>query len=157
MSIFVDEILEKKFDLSKNVFKIEEGLLKDRNSIDSGHLAAYRICRRPAMIVWVDELQKAIIRMLKDQERIDKAEWADERVLWVEMDEQDWKMIRRMFRVIQQHKIWIEKDNKETIQALATTRQRDWREILLEGRLPGRLEIITPLNDTRIFDDALHK
>lgn len=155
MSIFVDEVLERKFDLSKGIFKIEDSILENRNSIDTGHLAAYRICRRPAMIVWVDQLQKAIVRMFKTKDKYDKADWADERVLWVEMDSQDSKMIRRMFQVIQQHKIWIEKDNAETVQALASTRQRDWREILLDGKLPGRPEkSLSPLTDTKIYDLA---
>jgi hypothetical protein len=98
----------------------------------------------------MDQLQQAIIWMLKTKEKYDKAEWADERVLWVEMDEQDWKMIRRMFQVIQQHQIWIEKDNTETVQALATNRERDWREILLDGKLPGASRKIT-------FSAYLHK
>ncbi|MFI5405616.1 MAG: hypothetical protein ACHQ1D_03790 [Nitrososphaerales archaeon] len=56
MTIFVDEILKGKFDFSRDVFKIEEKLSNDPNSFDDGHLSAYRICRRPAMIVWTEEL-----------------------------------------------------------------------------------------------------
>ena len=44
------KILKGKFDFSRDVFKIEEKLSNDPKSFDYGHLSAYRICRRPAMI-----------------------------------------------------------------------------------------------------------
>jgi hypothetical protein len=158
MDIFVEEILDKKFDISKGTFKIEEKLYNDPNSIDAGHLSAYRICRRPAMVVWVEELQKAIVRMLKTKSKYDRAEWSENRILWAEMDENDWKMIRKMLQVIQEHQIWIERYNKATIQALASTKQRDWKEMLLDGKLPGRHEkLFDPLTDTKIYDRALKK
>ena len=155
MTIFVDEILENKFDFSKDVFKIEDKLSKDPNSVDAGHLAAYRICRRPAMIIWIGELKDAIIRLLKSRRKYERAEWAEERVLWVEMDDQDWNMIK-MFQVIQKHQIWIERHNKDTILALASTKQKHWKEILLDGRLPNRVEsLFALLNSLAIYDNAL--
>ena len=155
MDTFVEEILDKKFDISKSTFKIEEKLYNDPNSIDSKHLSAYRICRRPAMVVWVEELRKAIVRMLKTKEKYDTTDWSNDRVLWAEMDDSDWKMIRRMLQVIQEHQIWIERHDKTTIQALASTKQRDWKEMLLDGKLPGRLEkLFDPLTDTKIYDKA---
>jgi hypothetical protein len=109
------------------------------------------------MIVWVEQLQKAIIRMLKTKAKYDKAEWAEERVLWAEIDEQDWRMVRKMFQVVQQHQIWIERFNKPAIQALTSTRQKDWKEILLDGKLPGRQDrLYSPLTDTKIYDNALN-
>jgi hypothetical protein len=158
MNIFVEEILDKKFDISKGTFKIEEKLYNDPNSVDGKHLSAYRICRRPAMVVWVEELQKAIVRMLKTRNKYDRAEWAENRVIWAEMDEKDWKMIRGMLQVVQEHQIWVERHNKTTIQNLASTKQRDWKEMLLDGKLPGRTEkLFDPLTDTQIYDRALGK
>lgn len=64
------------------------------------------------------------------------------------MDEKDWKMIRGMLQVVQEHQIWVERHNKTTIQALASTKQRDWKEMLLDGKLPGRTE--------KLFDPHTH-
>jgi len=58
--------------------------------------------------------------------------------------------------VIWQHSIWIEKRAPDIVQAISSTRQKDWKEILLDGRLPGRLEpLFAKLNNSTIYDNAL--
>jgi hypothetical protein len=52
-----------------------------------------------------------------------------------------------MVRVVRDHKVWGERVNGDILQAITSTRQKDWREILLEGRLPGRQEPLLPKLD----------
>jgi hypothetical protein len=156
MQIFVEEILKDRFDLNKGIFKIEEKLSSDPGAFTNTHLTAYRICRAAAMVVWMEQLKIAVVRLLKSRSRYERDQWSEERAFWVEMKEQDWSTIRAMLMVIRDHQIWIQKENPQVISAISSTRQREWREILLDGRLPGRSErLFQPLNDTVIYDAAL--
>jgi len=153
MDIFVEEILENRYKFEKGVYRIEEQLSSDPNLIENNHLAAYRICRQAAMIVWLTQFKMAVIRLLKTRNRYLTREWGDERPLWAEFKEEDWKAIRRMFGVVRDHQIWIEKHDKNIIQAIESTKQKDWKQILLEGRLPDRPEkLFPPLDDNTIFN-----
>lgn len=155
LDIFVGEALSGKFDLGRGIYKIEESLLDDPDSIHNDHLVAYRLCRQAAMVVWTGELKKAISRLLKTKDKYYRSDWAEKRVLWAEIDDQEWDAIRKMIRVIRQHHIWIEKGNREVLFSLGSTRQGDWKEMLLDGRLPGREEsFFSPLSDTKIYDLA---
>jgi hypothetical protein len=108
------------------------------------------------MIVWMAELRKSISRLLQARGKYSRHEWVDERPMWASIDEKDWDTIRHMFRVVWQHSIWIEKHNTDTIRAISSTKQKEWKEMLLDGRLPGRLEPLFPrLDSSTIFDNAL--
>lgn len=156
MKIYAEEVLEGKFDLDRDIFKLEEKLRGDPDSIRNSHLIAYRMCRSAAMVIWIGELKKAISRLLKSRDKYHKAAWSEKRVLWAKIDEQEWKIIKNMVKVIKMHQVWKQKENEEILFSLGTTRQRDWKDILLDGRLPGReYRLFAPLTDTKIYDTAL--
>lgn len=73
--------------------------------------------------------------------------WATERRLWVEILADDREQVRKMLRAIRDHKIWGERSNPEIMQAVASTKQKNWREILLKGTLPGRHGALLPALD----------
>lgn len=158
MEIYVEEVLDGKFDLAKGIYKLEQNLLEDADSIHDNHLIAYRMCRSPAMVVWIQELKKAIARLLKSRDKYYKAEWSEKRVLWAEIAEPEWRTIRNMIRVVAMHQVWRQKENREVLSALGANRQMDWKDILLDGRLPGREErFFDPLTDTKIYDTAISR
>lgn len=156
MGIYVEEILDGKFNLDKGIFKLEKNLLEDPDSIHDNHLIAYRMCRAAAMVIWIGELKKAISRLLKSRDKYYKVVWSEKRILWAEVNGQEWKIIKNMIKVIKMHQVWKQKENKEVLSSLGATRQMDWKEILLDGRLPGREErLFDPLTDTKIYDTAI--
>ncbi|MDR1902654.1 MAG: HNH endonuclease [Treponema sp.] len=156
MEIFVEKCLNKRFDLDAGIFKIEDKLITDPNSVTDEHLIAYRICRQAAMVNWVDEFKKALSILLKTKNKYDEALWSEERVLWANMDENDFDVVGKMFCVIRDQKLWREKTNGEVISALGSTKISDWKNLLLNGKLPGREEkLFDPLNDTVIFNKAI--
>jgi len=157
MEIYIEEVLDGKFDLGKGIYKLEERLLEYPDSIHDNHLIAYRLCRSAAMVIWIGELKKAISRLLKSRDKYHKMAWSEKRVLWAEIGEQEWKIIRNMIKVIKMHQIWKQKENRDVLSSLGTTRQMDWKEILFDGRLPGREErLFDPLIDTKIYDTAIN-
>ena len=156
MEIFVEEVLNEKFDLGMGIYKLEERLEENPNNIPDEHLIAYRMCRAPAMVVWITELKKAISRLLKSRNKYYKNNWSEKRILWAEVNDEEWKIIRNMIKVIWMHQVWKQRENKDVLLALRSTRQMDWKEILLDGRLPGREErLFSPLRDTDIYDTAI--
>lgn len=156
MGIFTDEILVGKFDFSLEASKIEEAVSKSPQSIPNDHLAAYRICRAPAMTVWMGELRLAVVRLLQTRAKYQKHEWGKDRPLWAKIEAPEWDVIRRMFQVVWQHSIWIEKKTPQILQAISSTRQKDWKEMLLDGKLPGREQaLLAKLDNNTIFDNAI--
>jgi hypothetical protein len=156
MDLFIERILKNKFDVNIGIFKIEEKLIDDPNSIPDDHLTGYRICRQAAMFIWLNEFRKAVIRLLVSRNRYSDAKWREERVLWANIQDEDFFVIGNMFDVIKRHKIWRIKENKEILSSLGSTRQADWKNMLLDGKLPGREErLFDPLNDTVIYDKAI--
>lgn len=156
MEIYVDEVLDGKFDLDKGIYKLEKNLREDPDSIHDNHLVAYRMCRSAAMIIWIEELKKAIARLLKSGNKYYRTEWSENRILWTEIGEQEWEQIRNMIKVIKMHQVWKQKENEEALSSLGSTKQGEWKGILLDGRLPGREErLFEPLTDTKIYDTAI--
>ena len=156
MEIFVEKCLRNKFNIDTGIYKIEERLISDPNSIADEHLIAYRLCRQPAMVIWVEEFKKALSLLLKTRKKFDEDSWSNDRILWAKMDESDFEAIGKMFTAVREHKIWREKTNKEIISSLSSTKLSDWRNILLNGKLPGREEkLFDPINDTVIFNKAI--
>lgn len=85
-----------------------------------------------------------------------KNNWIEKRILWAEISSQEWEIIRKMLQAVCRHSIWAQKTNVEVLSAIASTKQKDWKEILLDGRLPGRTEkYFQPLLDHAIFDSAI--
>ena len=131
---------------------MEERLANSPESVPDSHLRAYRICRRSAMIIWTKELIQAIALLLGTRTRYSKGSWSKDRPLWAQILQEDWDQIRHMVRVIRDHKIWAERVNPEVVSAIGLTRQKDWEQILLKGRLPGRQEqFFSPLDQNFIF------
>ena len=108
------------------------------------------------MVIWTRELTRALALLLNTKGRYKLGEWVGERPLWVEVLKEDWERIRKMIRVIRDHKIWAERTNNEVVSAIASTKQKHWEEILLLGRLPGRQEsFMPPLEQNFIFQGCL--
>lgn len=138
------------------IFKLEQKVVEDPNKIPDNHLISFRMCRQAAMVIWLEELKKAISRLLKSNDKYIKNEWSDNRILWAQIDDNEWRKIRNMIKVITQHQVWKQKENQEVLFSLGSIKQKDWKEILLEGRLPDREEsLFDKLNDTKIYDAAL--
>ena len=138
MNLFVTEVLASgRFDLNLGTYRMEERLANSPESVPDSHLRAYRICRRSAMIIWTKELIQAIALLLGTRTRYSKGSWSKDRPLWAQILQEDWDQIRQMVPVIRDHKIWAERVNPEVVSAIALTRQKDWEQILLKGRLPG--------------------
>jgi hypothetical protein len=155
LNVFVEEVLANgRFDLNLGVRRIEEKLEKDPQSIPDSHLRAYRICRKAAMMVWCEELRRAIRLLLSTRTRYKIANWGERRPLWAQMLDEDWQPIRKMIQAIRDHKVWGESVNQDVVAAITSTKQKDWKEILLKGTLPGRREPLLPLLDSQYMFQA---
>ena len=156
MSVFVEEILDKRFEMNTAIFRIEQKLSQNPDSVSNNHLAAYRMCRAAPMIVWTEQLKKAIVLLLKSYPGYTKDSWAEERPFWIEIPKEQWDRIRKMFKIVREHSIWIEKTNKQLIGEIASTKQKNWRDMLLDGRLPERNEkLFSPLTYNKIYELAI--
>ena len=152
-NMFVEEVLANgRFDTNLGVRRIEEKLEKDPQSIPDSHLRAYRICRKAAMIVWCEELKGAIRLLLSAKTRYKIPKWGERRPLWAQILDEDWQQIRKMIQAIRDHNVWGESVNQDIVVAIASTKQKDWRDILLKGTLPGRREsLLPPLDQNYMF------
>ncbi len=153
MNLFVEEVLANgRFDVRLGTVRIEERLASSPETVPDSHLRAYRICRRAAMVIWIKELVQAIALLLGTRSRYVRGSWGKDRPFWVKTLNEDWECIRKMIRAVRDHKIWAERMNPEVVPALASTRQKDWQQILLQGKLPGRQErFMPPLDQNFIF------
>ena len=108
------------------------------------------------MVVWTEQLRKAITLLLKSHPGYNRDEWSDKRPLWIEIPSDRWEKIKKMSKFIREHQIWIEKNNTEVLRAISSTKQMDWKEILLDGRLPDRVEkLYSPLTYNKIHKIAI--
>jgi len=145
MNIFVEEALASgRFNSQLGTRRMEERLANDPQSIPDSHLRAYRLCRKSAMVIWVKELKRAIQLLLNTKTRYIQSSWGEKRPLWAEIREDDWDQIHKMIRAIRDHKIWGERVSPEIVAAIASTRQKDWEEMLLKGTLPLRQDQLLP-------------
>lgn len=159
MNMFAEEVLaSNRFSLDLGIRRIEEQLANDPHSIPDSHLRAYRLCRRSAMIIWTKELKRAIQLLLGMKTRYAPASWGEKRPLWAEMEPEDWQQIRTMIRGIRDHKVWGERVNPAIVNAMASTKQKDWMDILLKGTLPGRPEqLLPPMDQNYMFNSIMGK
>ena len=156
MTMFAEEVLDRRFDINIGIFKMEQRISQNPDSVPNDHLAAYRLCRAAPMVVWTEQLRKAVTLLLKSHPGYYKDDWSEERPLWIKIPEDRWAKIRKMFKVIREHQIWIEKNNAEVISAISSTKQKDWKEILLDGKLPNRVEkLYSPLTYNKIHEIAI--
>ncbi len=157
MNVFVEEVLAAgRFDLTLGIYRLEERLSSVPDTIPDSHLRAYRMCRKPAMVIWSLELVRAVSLFLNANRRYASGGWPTERPLWVEICQDDWKQIRQMVRAVRDHKLWGERSSPDLMQAVASTKQKNWAEILLKGTLPGRQGAILPaLDHNFIFKGGL--
>jgi HNH endonuclease len=157
LNIFVEEVLANgRFDFNIGVRRIEEKLENAPQSIPDAHLRAYRICRKAAMIVWCGELKGAIRLLLGARTRYKMPHWSERRPLWAQMLDDDWRQVRKMIQAIRDHKVWGENVNLDIVKAIASTKQKEWKDILLKGTLPGRREpLLPPLDQNYMFHAAL--
>ncbi len=82
MNIFVEEVLASgRFSLNLGIRRMEDRLTNDPQSIPDSHLRAYRLCRKPAMVVWVKELKRAIQLLLNTKTRYVHSSWGEKRPL----------------------------------------------------------------------------
>lgn len=156
MNLFVDNILANaRFDLNKGIYRLEEKLADSPESIPDSHLRAYRICRLAAMAICTVELKRAIAVLLNTKQKYSNGAWSEDRPLWVEILPPDWEQINKMVCSIRDHKVWGERTNPDIVNVLGSTKQKDWKEILLKGRLPGRQEECLPrLDQNFIFNST---
>ena len=153
MNLFVEEVLAAgRFDLGLGIYRLEERVSSVPDTIPDNHLRAYRLCRKPPMVVWSQELVRAIALLLDAKLRYTGSGWSKERPLWVEIHQEDWQQIRQMVRAFRDHKLWGERSSPDLMQAVASTKQKNWAEILLKGTLPGRHgSLLPPLDHNFIF------
>jgi len=153
MNVFAEEVLANgRFKLEIGVRRMEERLAADPESVPDSHLRAYRLCRKPAMVIWTKELKRAVQLLLGTKTRYKMANWGEKRPLWAEIMDDDWQQIRRMIRAIREHKVWGERTSPDIVAAISSTRQKDWADILLKGTLPGRQEqLLPPLDQNFMF------
>ncbi len=136
LDILASEALSGRFKLEVGVYKLDEKLEQNPQAIPVDHLRAYRLFRKPALKVWAETLRDGMCQFLVIKNRYEK-DWYKERPLWAEISVEEWEAIRRGIKAIVGHKVWAE-TQKDLVGVLASTRQKDWASILLEGRLPGR-------------------
>ena len=138
LDILAAEALTGRFKLDVGVFKLDDKLEQDPQSVSLDHLRAYRLFRKPALKVWAETLRGAMCQYLVIKNKYGK-DWHKDRPLWAEIQPDEWDAVRRGLRAIIGHKVWAE-TQKDLVGVLASTRQKDWASILLEGKLPGRPE-----------------
>jgi len=138
LDILTAEALTGRFKLELGVFKLDERVEQNPQSIPLDHLRAYRLFRKSALKVWAVTLRDAMCQFLVIKNKYEK-DWYKERPLWAEISVEEWEAIRRGIKAIVGHKVWAE-TQKDLVGVLSSTRQKDWSSILLEGKLPGRPE-----------------
>ena len=154
LNIICEEVLKDKFQTSVGIFKIEERLQKNDPKITFEHLLAYRMLRQSALIAWAEEFRIAINTYLNSHNKY-KKDWSKENYLWVEFDDNDIVMIRKMIKFIKTHPAWCVKE-ENVVKNISTTSVSDWRQIILEGKLPGALKpIYEPMNGGQILIKSL--
>jgi hypothetical protein len=149
MNIFAEETLEGKFDKNIGVFKIENRIRKGEN-IPQNHIRAYRMYRPAAFQVWCELLKEALSMYLLARGKLTQDFKKRNRILWVQMDEENWQDIRRMVRKLASHKIWI--DTGDVISnAFGQTRPEFFRKLLEQGQIDVRKILDQPINVQFIF------
>ncbi len=138
LEMLAAEALVGRFKLELGVYKLDEKLEQNPQAIPIDHLRAYRLFRKPALKVWAETLRDSMCQYLVIKNKY-KKDWYKERPLWADIDVEEWEAIRRGIKSVVGHKIWAE-TQKDLVSVLASTRQKDWALMLLEGKLPGRPE-----------------
>ncbi len=153
LNIIADEVLKGKFLTTVGIFKIEERLQNNDPKITIEHLLAYRMLRQSALIAWAEEFRTALNTYFNSNNKYQK-NWSKENYLWVEMNENDENMIRNMIRYIKTHPAWTVRE-ENIVKSISSTSVSDWRQIILEGKLPGAVQpIYDPMTGGQILIKA---
>jgi hypothetical protein len=136
LDILAGEALAGRFKLELGVYKLDDKLEQNPQGVPVDHLRAYRLFRKPALKVWAETLRAGMCQYLVIKNKYGK-DWYKDRPLWADINVEEWEAIRRGIKAIVGHKVWAE-TQKDLVGVLASTRQKDWASILLEGKLPGR-------------------
>ncbi len=154
MDIIAEEILVNKFNASVGIFKIEQRLQNEDPHITNDHLLAYRMLRQASLISWAEQFRDAVNTYINSNTKY-KKDWHKEKYLWAELDQNDFLTIRAMIKYIKTHPAWTVKEDN-MVNQISTTKVNDWREIIIEGKLPGAVQsIYDPMNSGKILEKAL--
>ena len=150
MNIFAEETLEGKFDKGIGVFKIENRIRKGE-SIPQDHIKAYRMYRPAAFQIWCELFKEALSMYLLARGKLTQDLKKRNRILWVQMDEENWQVVRMMVRKLASHKIWV--DTGDVISnAFGQTRPEFFRKLLEQGQIDGAGKILDqPINVQFMF------
>jgi hypothetical protein len=138
LDILAAEALTGRFKLDLGVYKLDEKVEQNPQAVPLDHLRAYRLFRKSALKVWAETFRDGMTQYLVFRNKYNK-DWHKDRPLWAEITTEEWEAIRRGVKAVVGHKVWAE-TQKDLLGVLASTRQKDWASILLEGKLPGRPE-----------------
>ena len=155
LDLLAGEALTGRFKLELGVYKLDERVEQNPQTIPIDHLRAYRLFRKPALKVWAETLKDAMCQYLVIKDKYEK-DWYKDRPLWAEINIEEWEAIRRGIKSIVGHKVWAE-TQKGLVGVLASTRIKDWISILLEGKLPGRPDKLYPELNVAAVVNAMAK
>jgi hypothetical protein len=155
LDLLAGEALTGRFKLELGVYKLDERVEQNPQTIPIDHLRAYRLFRKPALKVWAETLKDAMCQYLVIKDKYEK-DWFKDRPLWAEINIEEWEAIRRGIKAIVGHKVWAE-TQKGLVGVLASTRIKDWISILLEGKLPGRPDKLYPELNVAAVVNAMAK
>lgn len=154
LELFAQKVLVDKFKTDIGIYRLEQRLQNGDPQVTLDHLTAYRMCRQAVMQTWAEQLREAIVIHLSGHSRY-QSDWSRNRFFWAHIDEEDWNIIGRMIDVVRAHPAWTVKESS-IASALATTKLGDWRQILLEGKLPGTADALyDPINGGKIYAKAV--
>jgi hypothetical protein len=154
LELLAQKVLVDKFKTDIGIYRLEQRLQDGDPKITLDHLVAYRMCRQSVMQAWAEQLREAIVIHLSGHARYQR-DWSTNRFLWAHIDEEDWNIIGRMIDVVRAHPAWTVKESS-IASALATTKLGDWRQIILDGKLPGATDpLYEPMNGGNIYEKAV--
>lgn len=153
LNILTEEVLVSKFDPSVGIFKIEERLKNKDPKVTLDHLLAYRMLRQSALIAWVEQFRTALNTYFNSRNKY-KGNWSNEKYLWVDIDNDDMLIIRKMIRFVKTHPAWTAQE-ENVVKLISSTSVGDWRNIILHGKLPGATQAAyEPYNGGQILVKA---
>jgi hypothetical protein len=145
MNIFAEETLEGKFDKNIGIFKLEERIRKGEAKISDAHFKAYRPYRPAAFLVWCGLFQEAVANYFLMNGRITKDKKEKNRILWINITEDEWDKIRRMCKKLIGHKIWIDRGSKVS-DAFGQTRPDFFKKFFEQGMIGEEKVLDQPIN-----------
>lgn len=147
MNLFAEKVLKGKFDMNIGVYKLEDRIKKGDLTISDDHLAAYRLFRPAAFIVWSEFLKEAIAiylimnKKITNEMKKERKKGKGTRVLWVPFEASDWEAVEKIIGRLIRHKIWKDKGPVIT-NAFGQTRPEYFRKLLEKGEIEGQGKVL---------------